>query len=105
MQRHEDGSVRIWQSYVWSKNGESFFVSTCKPFDGLKCKQTVVCRYDHSTHKCGEALFLVDDMDLFEHAAICQWIAASDNPVEFVKKSLDQTKEVRLILRGGNSEP
>lgn len=103
MQKHEDGSIRICQSYVWSKNGESFFVSTCKPCEGLNSLQTIVCRYDHSTHECGEPLFVGDEVDLFEHAAVCQWIAASDNPEEFVRKSLAQTAEVRSILRGGGA--
>lgn len=100
MQKHEDGSVRICQSYVWSKNGESFFISTCRPCEGLESKQTIVCRYDHSTHECGEALFVVDDADLFEHAGICECIVSSDTPAESVKRALDQAAEVRLILRG-----
>lgn len=101
MQKHEDGSVRICQSYVWSKNGESFFISTCRPCEGLESKQTIVCRYDHSTHECGETLFVVDDAYLFEHAAVCQWIAASDTPVDTVLENMRMQKNVQSILREG----
>jgi hypothetical protein len=60
--------------------------------------QTIVCRYDHSTHECGEALFAVEGLPM--HAGICECIVSSDTPAESVKRALDQAAEVRLILRG-----